>query len=133
LLLLLTLKLSACQSVTIKEKTFCTVAGQLIDGAFCSHQIEPGTFDLTAEQLIAFLEAAPAVPATATTPAIPAKGAGVVMSLDDFTEYQTELETACRILGKNCSEALQNSAATMKHFILQIKKRPQVIYEPNFK
>lgn len=41
--------------------------------------------------------------------ALPARGAAIVMSSDDWGAMKTELETACRQLGKQCSYAVRRA------------------------
>jgi hypothetical protein len=83
--------------VTIRDATTCSVAGQLSAGAICSHTLTSVTADLTLDQFIDFLEA------KAAENGKPAKGAAICMPSADFAEMKTELETACRELGKRCS------------------------------
>lgn len=96
--LLLSLSISVLFSgcVTVRDGVVCTAAGQVSDGAVCSHTIQDKTFDMTFEEYIAFLEPQP------ETSDSPGRGGAVCMSSEDFQNMKTALEQACRYLGNKC-------------------------------
>jgi hypothetical protein len=98
LLLGFTLALESCETVQVQNRTACFVNGQLSLGATCANTVGgPIITQLTTEQALEMLEASPAHPP------------GVFQSAADYGEETTELEIACRILGNNCSYALQST------------------------
>jgi hypothetical protein len=117
LLYLVSLVLVATSCVTIKEGTACAVAGKLSAGGICSHLISDKTGHLSFSEMIDFLEAQPertCVPVPGMSVCaddqsmgiavkLSARGAALAMSADDWGTMKTELEVACRMLGKRCT------------------------------
>lgn len=112
---------SSC--VTVQDATTCAVAGRLSGGGLCAHMLSDSTFLLSFAEMLDFLEAhqertcvpVPGLNVCAQdqshgAPAkLPARGAAIVMSAEDWGEKKTELEIACRELGKRCSYAMQKA------------------------
>lgn len=96
-LLAISLSLIVSGCVTVRDIRTCTVAGDLSAGGICSHTLSSQTEDLNFDEFLDFLEAQPELPGKF------AHGAAVCMSAADFNEMKTELEQACRELGKRCS------------------------------
>lgn len=116
---------NAC--ITIQDTSQCAVAGILSAGGICAHSNSPETYDLTFKEYLDFLEAQPerkCVPIPGTTICaddqshgavedIPARGAAICMSSQDWNTMKTELEAACRQLGAQCSYAVKSAIARM--------------------
>jgi hypothetical protein len=114
LLLLFTLALSACQTITIQNRTACFVNGVISLGSTCANTVGTSTTtQLTTEQTLDVLEARPAV-----SP-LPAHPPAVFQSAADYGEDTVELETACRLL-KNDYE-LQSTIANHKKILEQVQ------------
>jgi hypothetical protein len=96
-LLLVSLPLLISSCVTIQDAEFCSPAGTVSNGAICSHLLNSETNTKTFNDFLFWLEAAPKTPTT------PEKSAAICMSAIDFNAFKTELEVACRMLGKRCS------------------------------
>jgi hypothetical protein len=101
--------------VTIRDKITCSAAGKLLAGAICSHTLTSETFDLTFDELVDMLEAQPERPDPKNSGVVlPARGAAIIMSDEDFGEFKTELESACRMLGRRCSYATRQMLQRLK-------------------
>lgn len=110
--------LSGC--VTINQASMCSSADNMQDGAICSRLVSADTNTLTFDEFIDMINAQAArncapVPGfnicadnqTGTAASLPARGAAIVISSDDFGNILTELETMCRMLGAQCSYQTQ--------------------------
>lgn len=107
--------LSGCQTITIQARNPCFVNGEISLGATCANTITSETTQLTTAQALDMLEARPARPdPDHPDQTLPAHPPGVFQSADDYGEETTELETACRLLGGDCSYALRATVATHK-------------------
>jgi hypothetical protein len=91
--------------VTIQNRNPCTANGTLALGATCAETETAQTSQLTFDQYVAFLEAAPNKP-----PAICQSGA-------DYVTESTELETLCREQGSFCSYQLKQEVAQRNQII----------------
>lgn len=92
-------------SVKINDKTVCAASGDVSSGATCTHLISSDHSFLTFDEFLDFLSARPESP----DHTIPAKGAAMCMSANDWGKMKLELETACRLLGKKCSYELSKT------------------------
>lgn len=94
----------------------CAPAGKLSAGGICTHLISPEKTFISFNEILDMLEAQPereCVPVpglsvcadnqNGTPQKIPARGAAIIMSAEDWGAMKTELEEACRKLGKRCS------------------------------
>jgi hypothetical protein len=126
-LFLFSLSLVSEGCVTIQNAPTCAVAGDLSGGGICSHLLDATTLSLSFTEMVDFLDAQPdrscvQVPgmpvcaddqSTGVAVKLPARGAAIVMSAADWGTMKTELEVACRELGKGCSYAVQKAVANM--------------------
>lgn len=110
-LLSLSLAGSSCQSIKVTDKRACSAAGLVSLGGICTHTLTSEKEVLSFDQWIDFLEAQEA------TQNSPAKGAAVCMSSIDWGAMKTELEIACRMLGKRCTYELKAHILSMKRAI----------------
>lgn len=100
-LLLLALVSEGC--VTIEERTFCSTEGDLSVGMICTHLIGTGYNLMDFNHSIDFLQAEPSRPdPDHPGQTLPAHGAAISMSAEDFNGFKTEHEEMCRELGKKC-------------------------------
>lgn len=112
------LTLNGCMpSVTVRNGNVCSVAGKLAAGSICAKLTDDTTGDLSFTETVDFLEPKPARECVAVTGfpvcaddqsqgssvKLPARGAAVVMSSDDFGDVLTELKTLCRGAGDKCT------------------------------
>lgn len=78
-------------------------------------------WQLSVQETLDLLESRPEVPnPTDPSKTVPAHPPGVFQTADDYGEETTELEVACRLLGKHCSYALQTTIATHKAILQQL-------------
>lgn len=85
-------------------------------GSTCANTVGTSiTNQLSVNQTLDMLEARPA------TQDLPAHPPGVFQSADDYGEETTELEVACRLLGNNCSYALQTTVSNHKKILKAAK------------
>lgn len=116
--------LSSC--VTIRDGVTCSVAGSLSAGGICSHTETAETRILSFNEMLDFLDAAPARTCTpvpgmtvcaddqsGAKTELPARGAAIVMSAEDWGAMKTALETACRELGSHCSNPIKAQLARL--------------------
>jgi hypothetical protein len=102
--------------MTIENRTSCFVNGVISLGSTCANTVGTSTTtQLDTEQTLDMLEARPAV-----SP-LPAHPPAVFQSAADYGEQTTELETACRLLGNECSYALQSTIANHKKILKQVQ------------
>ncbi len=105
--------LSSC--ITIKDARLCSVAGVTSAGAICAHTNNDLTEDLTLAELLDMLEAQPereCVPVKGMNVCkeiqigdkikLPARGAALIISSEDWAEKKTEMEITCRKMGNKC-------------------------------
>lgn len=71
---------------------------------------------MTMDQFLDFLESVPERP-DPTNPGktLPAHGAALCMSVEDWNIMKTELEEACRQMGSHCSFAIQETLRKLDH------------------
>lgn len=119
--------LTSC--VSIKNANICAAAGKLSAGGICSRLTSKETNDLTFNELIDLLEAqsertcvpVPGFPVCADDQSngvvtkLPARGASMIISSDDFEVLITELQQACRELGNKCSYETQKILEKNSH------------------
>jgi hypothetical protein len=111
-----TLALSACETVQVKNRTACFVNGEISLGSTCSNTVgTETTTQLDTESTLDVLEA------RAATTSTPAHAPGVFQSAADYGEETTELETACRLLGNDCSYELQSTIQTHHTILKKLK------------
>lgn len=127
LLLASSLGLGSSGCVTIQEGTTCAAQGHLSLGGICSHLISSDTFTLSFAEMVDFIDAQPdrtCVPVpgmkvcaddqtTGTAVDLPARGGAIITSAEDWGTLKTELETACREMGKGCSYAVKQSISAL--------------------
>lgn len=109
---LLALGVSSC-GIQIKNTEICSVAGRVQFGGICAETLTTKTRDITYTQLIDMLEAQ----AEHTGPngeKVPAHGAAIIMTSDDFGTIKTELEQACRLLRGKCTRKLKEALARLQ-------------------
>src|SRR5689334_11961796 len=100
---LLCLSLSAlllsCAGVEIPNTRVCVVAGKLSAGGDCAYTGSATTEQMSFEEFVDFLEAREERP-DPKDPAkrLPAKGAALCQSSEDWTRAKTALEQACKLL-----------------------------------
>lgn len=100
--------LTASACVTVPNARTYAVAGKLSHGGIWAETQTPLTGDLTMDEFLDFLEAQDARPDPKDpTKVLPAHGAAVCLTSDDFDKLQTALGQACRELGKRCSKEVQ--------------------------
>lgn len=105
---------SSCQSIQISDKEVCSVTGKLSAGGTCTHTLSDEIHYKTFEQYIDWLSAKPERPdPDHEGQKLPPHGAALCMSANDWAAMKTELETACRLLGKNCSWAMKQTIAKL--------------------
>jgi hypothetical protein len=105
---LLGLTLNSC--VKIPNLKVCSVAGTMSAGSICADTLRPNTYDMTLEETIEFLEAQPERPdPTNPNNKLPARGAAIFMSADDWNRMKTALDEACRELGSHCTPEIENA------------------------
>lgn len=110
---MLLVSLSGCKEIEIKNSEFCAVAGILAAGMDCANSLKPDTRSMDLDETIAWLEPSEAVLDSNGKEVVPARGAAICQSSNDFNENKTTLEIACRMLGKKCSYQLQQIIASM--------------------
>jgi len=117
-LLLVLFSFAGCdpgESIEIKDGTTCAVAGKLSAGLNCAHLRSDATFELDFNHAIEFLEARPERPdPDHPGQTLPAKGAAICLPSADYATVATELELACRLLGKQCTYETQKLIAGIK-------------------
>jgi len=97
-LILCVLKLLAgCDSVTIPNVTYCTVAGRLRAGAICAESLTSRTYDMTFEETVKFLE--PRGPLRG----MPARAGAICQSTSDFVKTKNALDQLCILAKKKCT------------------------------
>lgn len=87
--------LSACETLTLQNRTACFVNGELSLGATCAGTISGQTSQLSTQDTISMLEAGPN------------HAPAVFQSADDYGEETVELSTACRMLGDDCTDSIK--------------------------
>lgn len=112
-LLLFTLPLASCQTVTVPNITDCTLYGQLINGGFCAETQTQTSVDLNPDDYLAFLEASPT------------KGPAVCQSSDDYDKITTTLDLMCRLLGNDCTLEIKQTIQSRKALRQKIKSSLQ--------
>ena len=101
--------LSGCDSVEIKDREACYVNGRVSLGATCASTVgDRYVRQVPYADTLKMLEARPAEGGN------PAHAPAVFQTADDYGEETIELETACRILGDNCTYELQTSIDNRK-------------------
>lgn len=114
LILLIGFTLSACQTVTIKNRQPCFVNGVVTNGSTCADTVtDTKTWQLTEQQTLNMIEARDAN----TSPDGIAHPPGIFQTAADYGEETTELEEACRLLGSNCKKDLQDTIAARKQIL----------------
>jgi hypothetical protein len=113
--------LSGCETVQITARHPCALNQTFALGATCADTISSVTNQITEADAIAMLQAQQAVtnPDGSTTPA---HAPAIFQSADDYGTETIEMDTACRLLGNNCSYELEQTVRTRKDFLVQIRK-----------
>jgi hypothetical protein len=107
------LAVSAC--VTVPNTKVCSVAGVISAGGICAETLTSRTSDLTMDEFLDFLEAQPERPDPKDpSKKLPAHGAAVCQSSEDWNKQKTALEQACRELGKRCSYEIRRALAAIE-------------------
>ncbi len=116
--LLILTALSGCRAgarITIPGADVCTVAGFINDGAWCVNTLSSKITDLTRDQYFDMLEPKLAVPdPDHPGEVIPGRAGAVSQSAHDWNEQKIALESACRLLGKNCTVELRQALDAMQ-------------------
>lgn len=116
--------LASC--ATIPNSIVCTPAGLVTLGGICGETQTSKTWDLTFEEFIYFLEAQAEHPdPNEPTHTVPAKGAAMCQSSEDYQKQKTALETACRLLGPRCSYEIKKQIKTMQANIDRLLARSE--------
>ncbi len=102
--------------VTLRDTTQCAADGLVSVGGICTHSLSSKTAVLSPAEFIDFLESQPkrhCVPVpdfnicsddqAGVAVDLPARGAAIGMSSDDWGTMKTELDEACRELGPKCT------------------------------
>lgn len=104
--------------VQVKDEAQCAVSGKIAYGGLCTHLRSDKKFTISTSELIDLIDAQPAdrvcVPkedlpvcaddqTTGVPATLPARGASIIMASAAWNEMKTELEVACRMLGKRCT------------------------------
>lgn len=121
--LLALLTLSAC-SIQVKDTEVCAAAGLVSAGASCAHTLSDDHRELSFEQFIDFLEPQPQRPnpSDPKTP-LPARGAALCMSPDDWNSLKTSLEEACKKLGGGCSYEMKQKLSDASSRVQSLEER----------
>lgn len=94
--------ISGCASVKIPNTEVCAVAGILDGGAFCAETLTGKQTDKTRDEFIKWLEPQEA------SDGVPARGAALCQSAEDWNKQKTAFEQACVLLGiKRCTKEIQ--------------------------
>lgn len=126
---MLPLFLISCGTVVIPDSTTCFPNGKLSAGGTCSHSEEAGTFTLTFNEILDLLDAQPydrmcvPVPGLKVCQENPApgaviekiekRGASAIIEVDQYVAVKTALETACRLLRRNCTYEIKAAIKMM--------------------
>ena len=100
-IVLLSLTLSSCSSVTIPDSKICSVAGLMSAGADCTTYLSHTRTSMTFNEFIDFLEPTPA------------QGGAVCMTLNDFISTKTAIEQACVLLGSQCTKEIKKKLRSL--------------------
>lgn len=110
--------LSACETITIKNRTPCAVNGVLSRGMTCANTVgAPNPSQHTMDEAIQMIEEIPASDGVAY------RAPAVIESAKDYGEETDELNVACRLLGKSCTYELQSSVKNRQEFLRRIGAR----------
>ena len=90
------LVLASC-SITIPNTRVGATSGMMTAGADCAWTLSDETSELNLDEWIAFLEPQEG------SGAVPARGAAICQSAEDWNRQKTALEQACRKLGRWCT------------------------------
>lgn len=99
--------LSGC-GITIPNTRVCAVSGLMTAGADCAWTLSDETEEMNLDQLIEFLE-----PRVATE-TLPARGAAICQSAEDWNKQKTALEQACKKMGRWCTFEVKAMAESMQ-------------------
>lgn len=113
------LALSGCQTVTIKNRTACTVNGAIFRGATCAETITGKTSQLSPDDVVKMLELE--APNPNANPPVKGHAPAIFQTADDYGEETTELQVACRLLGDSCSYELQTTIENRKKILEKAK------------
>ncbi len=123
LLWLSSLILAASGCVTVSNTRVCSVAGQAQYGAICAETLTSKTYDLTFDQLIDMLEAQPERPdPDHPGQVLPAHGAAIIQSSEDWGKNKTALEEACRELGARCSYEVKQAIVNLNRATEKLRR-----------
>jgi hypothetical protein len=113
--------LTACETITIKNRTAYTANGVLSQGATCSDTINDNTQQVTMDQALDVLEARPSpLPDPCHSGSVmPAHPAAVFEPAADFGTETEELEQMCRMLGNDCTYAVKQTISRRRQILSQ--------------
>lgn len=101
--------------VTIPNTTDCTVAGLIQNGMICAETNTSKTSQLTAKQMVEFLEPQPERPdPNDATKTLPARAGATCQSSEDRKKIKDAIEEACRELGTHCTYEIKQAIEKMR-------------------
>lgn len=109
---------ASCVSVEIKDTKDCAVAGDLRAGMICTHTLNDTVERMDLQHSLDWLQPQNQRPDPDNIgQTLPAHGAALCRSANDYLEAKNELEEACRILGKRCTLEMQKTIDHMKQML----------------
>ncbi len=121
---------SACSTISIPDSRVCAVSGVFAAGADCATILSGQVSQMTVSEFLDFLEPLPEHPdPNDPTKMIPARGAAICQSAEDWNLQKTALEQACAKLGTTCDETIKKNIAWMVYSLkaLQAKIRAKAL------
>lgn len=126
--------LSACSQIPVKETKVCGVAGVLQAGANCAltfSKIPEKESQMTFEEFVEFLEPQPE--RVVNGKKLPARGAALCQSADDWNAHATALQQACEKLKSACTYEMRKQIESVTTNLASLQKKNSAAKKGNTK
>ena len=100
---MVSLAVISCAHVEVPNVKACAVAGSLTNGMDCVYTLSSETEEMSADEMIYFLEPDPELN----------KPAAICQASEDWNKIKTALEQACTQLKKRCSYEMKEAIKTV--------------------
>ncbi len=115
--------LSSCSSIPIPNARICGVSGVFAAGMDCTKILTGEISQMNVNETLDWLEPSPQHPDPSDpTKIIPARGAAICQSVDDWNAFKTALEQACTALGDKCDREAKSNFEWAKYSSSSLQK-----------
>ena len=92
-------------------------------GMNCADTLTPNTREMTLEETIKFLEPQEPILSESGEVIIPGRSGAICQSSEHYNEIKTDLEVACKKLGKRCTYEMKENIESFKSALKKVQRK----------